>query len=286
MRIAHLIMAYKNPSQLERLVKRLKHSKCCIYIHLDKKIKIHNFKYLGDIERVYFIQNRMTCNWGGFSFVKAITNSIKEILLKDEEYEHINLLSAQDYPIKPIEDIYQFFKRNKGISFISFEELGLSEWWEHARTRYEFFHFVDIEITGKYFVQNLINKVIPKRNFPLSYQLFGSASSTWWTISVDCAQHIVDFLDSNPNLVKFMRFTWAGDEFLYPTIIMNSDFKHKVINNNLRLIEWEQGKPNPRIYRSSDFSIINKSEQFFARKFDTDVDSRILDQIDLLIDPQ
>lgn len=286
MRIAHLIMAYKNPSQLERLIKRLNHPKCYIYIHLDKKVNIQCFKHLAKIKRVVFIHNRVTCNWAGFSFVKAITNSIKEILLKDEEYQHINLLSAQDYPIKPVDVIYQYLKKNKGVSFISFETLGQSEWWEHAKTRYEYFHFVDINISGKYLAQHLINKVISKRKFPVSYQLYGSASSSWWTISVDCAQHIVDFLDHNPKLTKFMRYTWAADEFLYPTIVMNSHFKNRVVNNNLRLIEWEQGKPNPHVYCSSDFSVINKSEMFFARKFDTEIDSKILDQIDELIDAQ
>src|SRR5690606_20194266 len=118
MKIAHIIMAYKNPLQVERLVKRLNHPNFDIYIHLDKKVDIKKFEHLVCIERVNFIQNRVLCNWGGFSFVRAITSSVREVLSIEEYYGYINLMSAQDYPLKTNEYIYNFFVKNNCNSFI------------------------------------------------------------------------------------------------------------------------------------------------------------------------
>jgi len=283
MRVAHIIMTYKNPYQLERLIRRMNHPQFDIYIHLDKKVDIAEFAYLKNIEQVVFIKNRRVCNWGGFSFVKAITESVREILSQKVNYQFINLMSAQDYPIKPVETIYQFFLRRMNKSFISYEESNDCEWWGHAVTRYELYHFTDINIKGRYLVQGFLNRIAPKRQFPIDLQLYGSAVSSWWTITSDCAQYIVNYLDENPRLLRFMRLTWAADEFLYASIIMNSPFKNQVVNNNLRYIEWEDGKPNPKILNTTDINVLKNSDHLFARKFDTAVDIEILDELDKVI---
>lgn len=283
MKIAHLIMAYKNPSQLERLIKRLEHPQCHIFVHLDKKIDVENFEYLQDISGVSFIRNRTVCNWGGFNFVKAVTKSTKEILERSERFDFVNLLSAQDYPIKPVELIVDYFEKHKGISFISYDESTNSEWWKHAKNRYELYHFSDVNIKGIYFLQKIINRIMPKRLFPNPFKMYGGPTSTWWVLSRDCAEFVIDYLERNPKLVKFMRFTWAADEFLYTSIIMNSSFSQRVKNNNFRHIVWKEGKSNPETLNSVDLIPLQKSENFFARKFDTTIDVKILDLLDEVI---
>lgn len=280
MKVAHLIMAHQYPSQLERLVKRLHHPECSVFIHLDKKANIEDFEKLKLIKNVFFINTRIHCNWGGFSFVKAITNSIREILQRNEQFEYINLLSAQDYPIRPMEEFYAFLIKNRGNSFISYEELGKGDWWKHAITRFELYHFTDFNVKGRYLIQRIFNKFLSKREFPLSYNLFGSAVSSWWILNSDSARYLLGFLDTNPKLLRFMKFTWGSDEFLYATLIMNSDFKDKVINNNFRYIRWQAGKAHPQILKSKDYNDIITSSDFFARKFEENSDSEILDKLD------
>src|SRR5690606_37991121 len=212
MKIANLIMAHKNPAQLERLLKRLAHHKFDTYVHVDKKTKIEDFIHLKELKGVFFIENRQICNWGGFSFVKAITSSIKEILASGKAYGFISLLSSQDYPLKSNEFIYRFLDAHRGESFISFQKPNDTQWWKHAVTRYELYHFTDVNIRGRYLVQRLLNMLMPKRKFLLPYKLYGSTNSCWWTLSSDCAQYVVDFLDSNKKLMRFMRYTWGADE--------------------------------------------------------------------------
>src|SRR5690606_16677052 len=142
------------------LVKRLHHPCFDIYIHLDKKVSIKDYQFIGNLERVFFIKNRRVCNWGGFSFVVAITNSLQEILSMQIKYDYINLLSGQDYPLKSNESFHNFLISNNGRSFISYED-SASEWWQHAVTRYEHYHFTDIKIKGRYVLQRLLNRFLP-----------------------------------------------------------------------------------------------------------------------------
>jgi hypothetical protein len=53
-----------------------------------------------------------------------------------------------------------------------------------------------------------------------------------------------------------------------------------MINNNLRYIDWSLGGASPKILKIEDTEKIGQSGKFFARKFDTDIDSEILDWID------
>ena len=66
----------------------------------------------------------------------------------------------------------------------------------------------------------------------------------------------------------------------FQTIIMNSKYGAKVCNDNLRYIDWSEGKNNPKVLTKDDFSLINSSNKLFARKFDSNVDEQVLDMID------
>lgn len=283
-KVAHIIMAHKEPLQLERLIYRLQYPHFDLFVHLDKKVNLNSFIYLKDIANVHFIQNRTLCNWGGFSFVKAITNSVKEVLNRPIKYAYINLLSAQDYPIKNNDFIYNHYLQHEGTSFVSFDESNNTEWWQKAKSRYEKFHFTDVQARGKYAFQRLFNQLMPKRKFPLPLTLYGAAISSWWTVTSDCAEYIVDYLDSHPDLTKFMKYTWGADEFLYSTIIMNSKFKNTVVNDNFRFIEWESDSAHPKILKSWDYDRLVRAPHLFARKFDVNVDSAILNKLDKFLD--
>src|SRR5471030_465481 len=120
MKLAHLVLAHNEPRQLERLVNRLRHPGADIYIHLDKKTAIGPFEYLKNMENVFFIQNRVKVYWGSYNIVQATLNGFKEILQLGIEYEYVNLLSGQDYPLKPQSYIHDFLSQNPGVAFMNF----------------------------------------------------------------------------------------------------------------------------------------------------------------------
>ena len=279
MKMAHLIMAYKDPKQVERLVKKLYHQNFDFYIHLDKKIDIKDFLFLKKLKNVKFTKKRFVIQWGAYSFTNAIIKSIEDILHESANYDFINVMSAQEYPIKPVDFIYNFYENHIGYSFFSYEKNG-SEWWKLNIGRVEKYALTNFKFKGQYIIESLINAILPKRKFPLPYTLYGGPCCTWWTVSRDCAEYLVKFINKNSSIRRFAFFSFIADEFLVATIVMNSNLKDKVINNNYRYIDWSQGGVNPKILTVNDFQFLKESNQFFARKFDTTKDVQILNMLD------
>jgi len=277
--MAHLIMAYKDPAQIERLVKKMSHPQFDFFIHVDTKFDLAPFEYLQNIERVHLIQNRQKVRWAGYSFIKALLGSVKEILESNNAYDFINVMSGQDYPIKSTEFIHDFFKERKGTSFIYAEKDG-SPWWQKLKGRVLRYHMIDYDFRGKYRIENWLNALLPKRKFPLPYVFYGGSKATWWVLTAECARYVVDFLERHPKVRRFAKHSLVVDEYLIPTIIMNSDFRDRVELENYRYVEWPEGKFNPRILTVEDFNSLKDSSMLFARKFDIHVDTRILDMLD------
>ena len=82
----------------------------------------------------------------------------------------------------------------------------------------------------------------------------------------------------------FHRFTFVPDELFMQMVIANSSDEkvlQKLENDNHRLIIWESDSaPHPNTLQASDFEIIRTSKQLFARKFDDQKDTTVLDMID------
>ncbi len=278
MRIACIIMAHKEPQQIERFLKKFSGLPFDFYIHVDKKAEIPPFEYLAGLPQVYFVTKRIRVQWASYSYIVAILNSFKQIFNTQIKYDFFSIMSGQDYPIKPVKDFYHLLERNRGRNFISYDEE--EEWWSHAITRITKYHFTNFAFRGRYRLQFFLNAMLPLRKFPLPYKLYGGPRAMCMTLSNECTNYVLDFIESNKKLRRFMRFTWGPDEFIVPTIIMNSRFKETVINNNFYYIDWSGGGVNPKTLRAEDYSLLLSSDKWLARKFDMSEDSVILDMLD------
>ncbi|CAM4242393.1 Core-2/I-Branching enzyme [Pedobacter westerhofensis] len=279
MRIAHIIITHKNPSQLERILRKMQHPQFDFYIHVDKKVDIEDFRYLTEISGVKLIKNRLNCNWGGYSTLQAMVSSLKEVILSGVNYGFYNLLSGQDYPLKTNEEIYSFLTQNAGKSFIYYETEN-TEWWDNAVHRFQRYHLTDFNFKGKTFIEGLINKLLPIRKFPFAMKLYGGCKSSWWTLNKEGAIYVATFFVNETRMNKFLKFCWGTDEFIIPTILLNSPLKDNIINDNLRYIEFPEGMANPKILGVEDMEKMRSSNMLFARKFDTAISSDVLDALD------
>jgi hypothetical protein len=283
MRIAYLIMAHKNPSQIEKLIRRIDHPQFDVYIHLDKKTNIEDYAHLENLNRAYFIQNRLKVTWGGISIPDAVLASMQEIIATGREYDFITLMSGQDYTLRDPEEIYSYFNKRKGKNFLYLESL-ISPWWHEAIKRIDRYDMVNYPFRGRYRLQWLMNAFLPKKKFPLPYILYGGPRAAWFTITIECAQYIIRVMKEYPQIRKFFYYTWGADEFIFPTIIMNSEFKKTVvIDNDFLYVDWSQGGSSPKILTKDDFHVMKKSCCYFARKFDKDIDEEIFDLLDKMV---
>lgn len=281
MRIAHLILAHKAPAQLERLLRALAHPEATSFIHLDKKVDQQPFASLAALPGVHFIRHRLDVKWGGFSLTRAALEGMREILQAPVPYDFINLISGEDYPIKSVAAIHDFLRRHVGRSFLEYYASG-SAWWQANEVRVSRYHLTELRFPGQYVVQQLLNRLLPPRKFPLFSTLYGGNMGGWYTLSRECAAYVIEFLDAQPRLRRFARLSWGSDEFLVHTILLNSPLASTITNDNLRYIDWSAGGSSPRTLTSHDLAALAASPKLFARKFDSQRDSAVLDQLDQL----
>jgi hypothetical protein len=279
MRIAHLILAHKNPAQLERLIEAMSYPAFDLYIHLDKKVDIRSFRYLAEKKNVFFITNRATVYWAGYGTIQATINGFKEILEKDG-YDYINVISAQDFPLKPPADIYHYIANRRGTEFITCE--SIEDEWINAAPRVLKYHLVNFNFPGKYRLENFINYITGPRKFPIpDYKLVGR--SNWFTITENAARYIVTFLGKNPEVARYFKFCWGGDEFIFASILYNSPFREK-INSSLVYVDWTgQTEGHPRILLTVDLPRMQSSGKLFARKLDILVDNELMVQLENIV---
>jgi len=276
MRFACLIITYTSAKQTKRLIEKLSNGHFDFYIHLDKKININTHSELFNMPNVYFVEKRIDVKWAGYTIVKAAFNGIKQIAASGIPYDFIHLLSGQDYPIRSADYIADFLQDKAGKQLIKCWEFETE--WTEAMPRVRRYHLTDVAFKGRYKIQSLMNRFI-NRKPPRDLHFYGT-NSTFWTLTPDCAMYVVNFVEKEPGLARFFKYTWGSDEFVFQTVIMNSHYKDAVINNNYRYIDWSAGGSRPKTLVTEDYGKIIASDNIFGRKFSIEVDELILDLID------
>ncbi len=277
MKIAHLILAHKNPVQLERLIKALQHPAFTFYIHVDKKTDQKSFEYLRKRNDTFFVVNRAKIYWAGYGTIQATINGFEEIIGKG--YDYINVISAQDFPIKSPVYIYQYLLQRGNTEFMTC--YSIDEEWKDAATRVRDYHFINWRIPGKFKLQFLANKILPARKFPFDFKIVGRAN--WFTVTNAAAVYMLSFFKQNPSYTQYFKYCWGADEFIFATILYNSHFKERMAEN-LVYVDWEgQENGHPRVLDINDFDKLKASEKLFARKMDIDHNSALFDALEHLI---
>ncbi len=284
MKTAHLIIAHKGPEQLERLIRKLQHPAFDFYIHLDKKVDDKLFAKIAGLKNVYFIKNRIDVRWGCYNLSKAILVSVVEICSSGRKYNFINHISGQDYPVKPVEYLVDFFNSNSGKEFMMFRDIVQD--WKEAIMRYERFHFINFRINGKIMMgSELLSKVagliLGKRTPPYNFHPYGG--SAFWMLSPEVALFVANKVLNNSKIERFFYYTWGSDEFIFQTLLLNSVYKDRIINENYRYINWEGNDEHPKLLTIDDFDELKESSMLFARKFDVSEDEVILDMVDTIL---
>lgn len=281
-----LITAYKDPTQLEKLIESLDCEYSYFYIHIDKKSDLSNHKTIVNLKAKYnvsILENSICVNWGGFSHLEAILELIKECY-SIPEISYFHCLSGQCYPIKSIEEICSFFEINNNSEYIEYYKMPTNKLFDGGMSRVHYYRPNDLlNEKGSFWErkiytlivksQRLFSIVIPySKKFPPLYW-----GSTWWSLSRNSIAYILNYIGKNRSFLKRFQHTFCAEEMFFQTILLNSKFKNRIVNSNLRHIDWEYKNGNsPAILDESDFKAIVKSKHLFARKFDSEISSNLI----------
>lgn len=281
MKHAFLIMAHHNYNQLRCLIGLLDHYRVDIYLHIDKKSPKFDppiCKYSSLIQ----IPSIRT-NWGGYSLVECELRLLEEAL-KMGHYRYMHLLSGQDLPLKPIDDILSFFDLHSDYNFILYNDPDDTQLASRNLERVKYYYpFQDIKPRRRS-ILSVSQRVIVEIEKILgvdrtkNYNGQFKAGSQWWSIKPEVAEYII----SKRDIIKeLFRFTMC-DEMFVQTLIYNSDFYETVYNkngslqSNQRLIAFKKGAYTWTI---KDIEEIKGCGLLFARKFDERIDSEVIHEI-------
>jgi hypothetical protein len=279
LRMAYFISAYKKPESIIRLVNVLANEEDLFYIHFDKKVKSQTFKKW----RTLIIENCQTENiqilskfqtkWGAFGVSDATISAMRHF--DDFDYDYFTNLTGECYPLKSSRQIKETFK-NQNSGFMNFWKIPY-EGWAPARGGFWRIHNRFYFLPKKKYPY--VRKIrIPRLNKKMPNDLEPYGGWSLFSLPKDMISYALKYLDNNPNVKAFYKRTFAPNEMMWQTILMNSPFKDRIVNDNMRYIEFIRS--HPRILTKKDYSTLKNSGRLFARKFDSDVDREILDIID------
>lgn len=275
MKQAILITAYKDFDQLTQLIDEFDEN-FSIYIHIDRKSKISEKKYQ-DLKRrkiVRYVGQDYKVNWGGLNHLKSYLK-LSQIAFEDKENIYFHLITGQDFPIKNNEYFMTLIdsEEKRKCDYLSYFKLPNTYWENGGMDRLEHYNLYDLFDAKKSkrwiklikILQTLLHFKRPINDY--LGQLYGG--STYWSLSRDTLQYVLDFTANNRRFLKRFNYTFCAEEIYFQTVIMNSSCSKRVVNNSLRFADWKSGKGGyPAFLDEGDFHAIINSDNIFARKID------------------
>lgn len=124
----------------------------------------------------------------------------------------------------------------------------------------------------KYAIGNAIISTATCKAFashPFSERFRCYVGSTWFCLSRNVVQHVLETIADNSKLVTHYRETRSPDESIIHTIVGNSKFSR--IRDLNHVLFWRTRSTGPDILSLDHYTAIRASDKFFARKFDIDL---------------
>ncbi len=289
MKLAILMMCYKNPDQINRLIDAFSNDAIDVYVHVDKKSGISgeiagsgNITLIPDDKRV-------NVKWATFSQVETEL-VLLETASKNGCYDYYWLISGQDYPLVTPEVIISKLESKPGINYINLfpsknymvgkntnydkrNEIKFPDWMFKRDIFHRIIKRLWVGLTGGYHHTFKIFK--QKESTMLSYYY----GSQWWCLNRDFVNYALCFIKKNHSFIDCFHNSSCPDESFFQTLFMNSDYK-SYREDYLHYIEWDDNSSSPKIITTADLERVFDSNKLMVRKIDVSVDGGIIDEIE------
>ncbi len=274
--IAYFILVHRFPKQFKRLFKAIYHPENYYLIHLDKKISVDSYEdidlFLTDFPNTYILESTNIV-WGGYSMVQAELNGMKYLLKLNVKWDFFINLSGQDYPLKSQKIIREYLTRNIGNNFIKIAN--------QITIRPETMNRIE-----NYYVEsdNGFNNIPCKRAY--LKDVIPYIGGQWMILTKESCEFIC-YGGETKKFEDYYSNTLIADESFFQTVLMNTSFNGKLINDDKRAIIWIPDgniKLRPKTFTKDDIKFLLQGNNLFARKFDDNVDDNIIEYIKTFFD--
>jgi Core-2/I-Branching enzyme len=319
MKIAFLVLNHRPPAQLVRLVTVLRSQlpDSPVVVHHDIFGAEPPGSLLEPIGGVHLLTSGKRAAWGDSSIVDIYCWSLAW-MAEHLEFDWVILLSAQDYPIKPLSGLAEYLTRNGAdalLHAVPVTRLADAAARRDMRRRYLYQYRPSADRRGNRAVGDLrratrrrAGGLIDAVNFlqpcfkiyrlpdGMAYRAgwrarrtpFGAGrpcwhGSMWFSLSRKAADHVLEYLADHPEYREYYRHTIIADESMLATLLHNTR-DLRVDDRDVHYTRWthtESGHPDT--FGVGDLAELLAVPEYFARKFDIGLDSLILDRLDEVI---
>ena len=266
--IGYLILVHRYPEQFKRLFRAIHDPANQYVVHIDRNsgpaLEQDIRDFLAPYPNAEVIESRRAL-WGGYSLIDAELRGMARLLEMSDDWEVFINLSGQDFPLKSQTDIKAFLTLNRGKEFIRALDQRQIRPDTLARIQNVAFELRD-----------RILRTVVRRPFLRGVTPY--IGTQWMMVSRRFCQFVCH--DRKADRFKaFYRNTFIADEGFFQTVMKNTDQHGRMINDDMRMIDWIPDgdiKLRPRTFTLADAPMLKASPDLFARKFDAEVDDGIL----------
>jgi hypothetical protein len=283
-RLGIIILAHRRHDQLAVLVEALRHPQVTVYLHIDRRSRIKPFQEalatVGDGSGVVWLKRHRSA-WGTLGIVDAELEGISRALADGCSY--VMLISGEDFPLRPVEEIVEFAQANRERSFVDGARLPYDRWEFSGRGRTDFYSYrllgalrmciprgedtshLDLKQRALNVGLRGLSLFKPARRFPPYLEAYGTQQ--WINLSAAACRYVLDFVRLHPDYHRYHRHTAFPDEIYIQSILLGSDFadSHEVVADDLRFLIWGDGA-HPEVLTAGDLPAMLAGSDLFARK--------------------
>lgn len=286
MKNAIIILVHQLPEQVNMFLRQLlETTEMDIYIHINKRYDNLRDSLLKD-ERISITKNNIEITWGGDGLLNAVLLMLKEVKETGKLYGHVLVNTGQDLLIK--KGLDEFLEEHKGQVFYEGYEQDkrrraflLYEWPDRYR------QLMDSKWNPNKIIRRLRLELF-SRGYPFSKKKVTVDTEKivfyrnwfWGALPYEVMTYILNYVEANPEYMGIYRNALVPEEGFFMTLIMMSPFKDRIQFKNGRSDSLtnvlSRSNGHPIVVKYEDIEELNKSPFFFARKFDSRVDDKVV----------
>ncbi|HEX4951963.1 MAG TPA: beta-1,6-N-acetylglucosaminyltransferase [Thermoanaerobaculia bacterium] len=306
MRVCYLLQTHRDARQIARLVATLGQQSpgSIVLVAHDQTGCALTAQSLPGPAEVHYLPVAGPMRRGYFSLLDPYLQGVAWLRREGLDYDWLVYLSGQDYPVQPLTRSEALLASAECDGFLRYwPALGTGGPWRRRRQgllRY-YFQYRDAPpwsapwlrllkglngLQSQFHVQLVYGLRVGRRarHTPFDHGRVCYAGWQWTTLRRACAEHVLETVESEPELVAYYRRTICPDESLVQTILVGSG-RFRLTNDNLRYSDTGASRDGrPRLLGVADLGMLISGGYCFARKFDLDYDARVLDLLDERLD--
>jgi hypothetical protein len=295
-------MSHKDPEQIYRLIRTIKTSSPNSHILLSHdstncSLDVSSFGKNSGIDFLFTRGER-----GDFSLIYKYFSGINYLFKNNIDFDWLITLSGQDYPTQPLSELEGLLSTTQYDGFIQFFKAFSPESLWSLREGYQryLYQYKTLSFSAPNWMISIIkpikiiNYLQPFLRINFSYGLrigakvqsifnnnFECYGGYFFSIlSMKCLKYLNDFYQNNPQIVEYYKSVILPEESLIQTILVNSK-KFHLYNECKHYYDFsDTSHGHPAILTEKDYNAMIQKKYYFARKFDINVDSKILDILD------